>query len=322
MLPDLQNGGLEINLTCPGRVDLHQGYFYRAEWAAHLITHIEQQPLLCKNDGWHALKAFCQCWLDENLHLASMITKLSLEFDNHSNDEYIPVPSVFLGFADLKEQDRPSRDILPALEQLLAITVAEKDSVFQIALIRQIVNALPKNAEIGHVGIMLSRTDAPIRVNVHGLEYEQYHDFLCSIGWPGSVRYISQLGKSLAWNTKDITICLDVGETVRPRLGFECFLPIHATKEQWRPFIDQLMEDGLCGAKSKQLLLDWPGYSSLSSNPAPPSSRYIDLLERKISHIKIDYLPESKLVAKGYLAFQKTTLDLDKRGIPHKEKTL
>jgi hypothetical protein len=181
--------------------------------------------------------------------------------------------------------------------------------------LRLCADSLPAGGTISHIGAMLSRSIKAVRVNVKGISPEQLPDYLMQIGWSDPINTFSTLISTLSEFADSILLSFDVGDTVLPRIGLECFLNNQPCDEpRWQLFLDYLVERKLCTLPKQNALLNWPGFSRKSSVPDLwPSnigfgdrllgSRAISLFSRWISHIKLVYQPGNTLEAKAYLAF-------------------
>ncbi|HEY9651532.1 MAG TPA: methyltransferase domain-containing protein, partial [Coleofasciculaceae cyanobacterium] len=170
-------------------------------------------------------------------------------------------------------------------------------------------------ATISHFGAMLSRSTQAVRVNVEGIPPEHLLNYLIQLGWQGSKNTLSPLILTLFELVDNLVLSLDIGETIYPRIGLECFLAKQFRPDfRWHVFLNYLVANNLCTPAKQEALLAWPGFSRKADNPEvwPKSLRAGDLLLgakalsafwRTINLIKIVYQPDSTLEAKAYLAF-------------------
>jgi hypothetical protein len=190
--------------------------------------------------------------------------------------------------------------------------------------LRLCADSLPAGATISHLGAMLSRSVKAVRVNVKGISPEQLLDYLMQIGWSDPTNTFSTLTSTLSEFVDSILLSFDVGVTVLPRIGLECFLNNQPCDEpRWQLFLDYLIERKLCTLAKQNALLNWPGFSHKSSVPDLwPSnisfgdrllgSRAFSLFSRWISHIKLVHQPGNPLEAKAYLGFAHGWFDVNR----------
>lgn len=314
LLPDYPSGGFELNLTNPGPIDFHQGFFSLDEWATKLTTHINNNPLIAAEPNWQRILNFCTLWSSGDTEISRVFLNLWFEFDTARAGQGVPTPSIFLALSSRSKDGQIKPNLLPAIEDALSICGLQRLFPSRLNSIERIISELPSRAVIPYLGLMLSRPDAPIRVIVDGIGQAQFPEFLEKIGWPSDKRYVTELHKIFSKRADRILLHLDILDIVQPRLGFECYVPKQDAKKHWTVFLDHLIIDGLCTEKEKTLLLEWPGLSPLSDFPGNREKpEHVDLLKKWISLIKVDYRPSKPLVAKGYLEMGKVTLDLNKR---------
>ncbi|MDC4678464.1 hypothetical protein NQ801_18605, partial [Acinetobacter baumannii] len=117
-----------------------------------------------------------------------------------------------------------------------------------------------------------------------------------------------------------ITVCLDVGAALSPRIGFECILQDQPPREpRWASFLDELVRQGLCVEAKRDGLLKWPGRITppMTSTPWPahlicaavqqPEDVFTGI-DRRVSHVKLTYSPRHQPEAKAYFGFQHSWL--------------
>ncbi|MCA1992633.1 MAG: hypothetical protein LDL41_11465 [Coleofasciculus sp. S288] len=236
-----------------------------------------------------------------------------LEFDIDEQPSQVPAPCIFLTLNQSLDQKTVSepQEIVEIASRLLEHPVS---SLLESNL-RLSFDCLPAGAGISHLGAMLSRSDQAVRINVRGILPEQLLDYLRQIGWTDPENKLQFLIPHLSEFVDYITLSCDVGETVLPKIGFECFLlkqPKH--EPRWQLFLDYLVEKELCTSAKQNALFAWPGFCQKASRPNiwPNNliwgdlllgSRAFSIFTRTINHIKIVYQPDGLLEAKAYLAF-------------------
>jgi hypothetical protein len=173
------------------------------------------------------------------------------------------------------------------------------------------VDSLPGQAYVGYLGLMLSRAQGAVRL-ISRISTDRIVDYLRTIGWVGVKGPLEQLLAELATLTDFVCLSFDAGDTVMPRLGFECYLSKQPRYEhRWRLLLERLVEMNLCSGAKKDAVLSWPGYTREPTTASPSNSKeesswHNPLLNpvasiRKISHLKILYDSHARLEAKTYL---------------------
>jgi hypothetical protein len=117
-----------------------------------------------------------------------------------------------------------------------------------------------------------------------------------------------------------VTLCLDVGDAVGPRLGLECHLREQpAAEPRWERFLDDLVERGWCTPAKRAALLAWPGVTLPGeiSDPWPAHlvheslrqpADHLTSLDRRLNHVKLTYSPAQAIEAKAYFGFRHARL--------------
>jgi hypothetical protein len=258
--------------------------------------------------AWQFLQDFYQHWASPNSSLHQEIEDVGLEFDVSEQLPQVPIPCIFWKF------DRETGIDAEGLMQTIAMLQQPISPLLESNL-RLCVDSLPAGAIVSHLGAMLSRSIQAVRVNVKGISPDRLSDYLRQIGWIAPTDTFSTLTSTLSRFFDSILLSFDVGDTLLPRIGLECFLEQQPDcTPRWELFLDYLIEQELCSPAKKNALLNWPGFSHKSSHPDLwPSnisfgdrflgSRAISLFSRWINHIKLVYQPGMPLEAKGYLGF-------------------
>ena len=259
--------------------------------------------------AWQFLQDFYQNWASPDSSLHQEIENVGLEFDVNEQLPQVPIPCIFLKF------DRETVIDAHSLIKMTTRLLKSRVNPLLESNLGRCVDALPTEATISHLGAMLSRSANAVRVNVKGISPEQLSDYLMEIGWSDPTNTFSTLTSTLSEFVDYILLSFDVGDTILPRIGLECFLNHQPYDEpRWQLFLDYLVARGLCTPAKKNAFLAWPGFLQKSSVPDLwPSnisfgdrflgSRAFSIFWRAVSHIKLIYQPGIPLAAKGYLAF-------------------
>lgn len=299
-LPSLSLAGFECRLGAnQSRVDFSISL-------PRLTMNLPQQFLV--HPVWQFFQNLCQDWTEPTSLLYQEVKRVWMEFDLDSEQLQVPLPCIFLQFESGSVRNAET------LNQIAHRLLGQVSPLVESNL-RQCVDSLPAEATISHLGTMLSRQSKAVRVNAKGISPEQLSDYLIQIGWSDPTKTFSILISTLSKLVDSIILSFDVGDTILPRIGLECFQNNQPHVEpQWQPFLNYLVETGLCDPAKKNALLAWTGISQRSSVPDlwPDNigfgdrflgSRAFSIFWRNINHIKIVYQPGILLEAKGYLAF-------------------
>ena len=279
------------------------------------------QPLASFDDNpvWQRVYNFCQHWTDTNSPLYQEIDRVCLEFDLvEPQPSKVPEPNFFFGTADgiKKEAENGKTDRYSWLSDEALRLLLNKDLP---DLVKQNLltcfRSLPPEARVFQVGVMLPRkTESKIvRLCISNIAIAEIPKYLNEIGWSGSVSKLKSVLSDLSSFANFISLNFAVGDTVFPKIGFECYIDKQPKiSPKWHSFLDYLVERQLCTLDKADALLKYPGYSVEKSHQdlwpsnlanasilVAPSMR--STLVRFLHHIKIVYQPDRPLKAKAYL---------------------
>lgn len=276
---------------------------------------------LMSNSVWNQVQNFSQEWQNENSILAHKIHNIWLEFDIDDFDYKLPVPSCFFGsepiysakspYANLNQNNSYQWISKNALKLLLGDNLLQSVE----AKLFQCLDLLPKEAYVFQIGLMLARNIKNlVRICIRGISPEKIGEYLQQIGWNGSVEILQVFLQELAGFVERIDLDIDVGESIAPKIGLECYLSKQPKLEpRWQLFLDYLVDRNLCLPQKQAALLaypgflresaapnDWPSYLSKTSNLLENNSEAVFF--RKLHHIKVVYQDDQPQLAKAYLA--------------------
>lgn len=253
---------------------------------------------------WCAFQDFYDEWIDPRSNLHQNIQEVGMEFDLDKSLSSVPIPCIFL------ELNRETTYPFPKLvSETLSLLDYPLSPLIESNL-RLCTDFLPDEAKFAHFAVMLSRPGLGVRVNIINIPSDQLVDYLQNIGWDYSTEPIADLVSKLSASFDYLVLAFDVGETIYPRIGLECYLQKQPSYEpRWQLILDNLVKFGLCTAAKREALLTWSGINkqkhqkegSLSWESVFSRSMY-SVYWRTINHIKIVYQPGYPLEAKGYLA--------------------
>lgn len=261
---------------------------------------------------WSRVIAFLNQWSDPESTLCSKISEIWLEFDEPGAAVGLPLPSIFFALPT-NLSARP--DAFKIASQVLDLLLEPSGWLEWRLSLQRCFEACPEEVFVSHIGVMLSRTAQALRVNVKRLQPDLLSHYLQQVSWPGEIEDLHKLMTELAPQVDRITVCLDVGVKVYPKVGLECILQRQPQDEtRWHTFLAYLVDQGWCTAAKREALLNWPETITPANAKAPWPEQLIEAsllqaLEQftsflcRISHIKLTYHPQQSVDAKGYLWF-------------------
>jgi hypothetical protein len=301
-LPDL---GSECGFECRlgpdlGPVDLGIGIRRNdAEAVARLPTLRQQlDAIAAKDAGWEGLARFLGAWNDRSGPLWGTVPFIFLEVDADAGAAV--TPSVFIALdwplGGAGADEAASR---------VAVCAAVQEAVSRLgspalaaACRSQLTSAfewLDRDARIFHVGVMLGRRPAAIRLSV-------------SAGWRDLPAYLRRLGAldgsaiierlhgimSPVIHPDALQQCdFDLPASAGVPLGFA--FPLVAGAEA-APLLQHLVAQGLCTQEQRAALLAWSGEATVSL----PFGGLECRLRRYLSHVKLSCDASGRCGAKVY----------------------
>ncbi len=253
---------------------------------------------------WQSFQNFYQEWLNPESSLHHKIKEIGMEFDADKSLSPVPIPCIF--FELDRETTYPFSELVDEALGLLNYPI----SPLIESNLKLCAEFLPEGAKFAHFAVMLSRPGKGVRVNAIAIPPDQLLDYLNKIGWNYPTEPIADLVSKLSASFDYLVLAFDVGETIYPRIGLECYFEKQPRYEpRWQLVLDNLVEFGLCTPAKRNALLSWSGINkqkyhgkgNLSWESVFSQSIY-SVYWRTINHIKIVYQPGYPLEAKGYLA--------------------
>ncbi len=319
--PPVAWAGFECPLGANERwVDFHQGI--RREDLLYLVEWLEKRRRNANGDiSWITfLLKFCGEWERADSLFFKVIPNLIFEYDVRDHPDRISSPSLFLA---LEREDRPEeapagKTVTPAIkaaaiEAALALFVEPAQSRMLMRGIKRCLDTAIGNACVSHLGLMLARTTAAVRLNVRSLKAEQFAPYLKAIGWKGSTRGLEEVLADAFAFAERINLAIDVGQEVAIPIGLECSTYVH-NSARWEKLLKHLVEASACTEEQHRSLQKWWGRESPSLTVAPwPSNLVIEglletpdrfgVIDRFLSHIKITWQSGATPKYKSYLGF-------------------
>lgn len=305
--------GFECRLTgAPGRVDLQQRItprdFEPVRLAAYLLaTGLDARP------AWRRIRNFMLAWTTGEL--ARQVSEIWLEYETAGGRGV--QPSVFVSF-----KRRGGRgDLAPVLRQAIAL-LAPADQARRLAdAALEIGGRLPGSARIYDIGLM-ARRQAVLRVNVGGFPAANLAAVLAALGWDRRERArIGEFAREAVPCARHFKLALDWHGKLLPRAGLELIpggdpeAPVSAAASaRWRGLFAWLGARKACDGGRAAALLDWPGQDeppacrmpwpeSLVAESVLRGPRAFSVLGRRLSHVKVDFVPRRRPAAKAYFGF-------------------
>lgn len=270
--------------------------------------------------AWACVHALCAAWNAQPSSLDGL-HNLWLEFDVGSRAESAGglTPSLFFGLSpDLAGQ--PTEALLLARHALALVAPAASHGP-RGALLERLFAALPATAHVFQVGAMLGRDAPAIRVCVRDIDVAGVDELLGELAWCGDREALRTLLAALAARVARIDLDLDIGETVGPRIGLECYPGSdEAVATRLAALTDWLVAHDLCRAAQAADLRQYQGLTHPRTVDAPwPASwaaiarargaTFESCLCRWVHHVKIVFEAGAPRAAKAYLAVEHVPLD-------------
>lgn len=253
---------------------------------------------------WRSFQDFYQEWIEPTSNLHQKVQAVGMEFDLDKSLSSVPIPCIFWELN--RENTYPFPKMVSETLSLLNYPLSPLiESNLQLC-----TDFLPDEAQFAHFAVMLSRPGLGVRVNVINIPPDKLLDYLLKIGWEYPIDQLSDLVSKLSASFDYLVLAFDVGETIYPRIGLECYFKKQPRYEpRWQLVLDNLVEFGLCTPAKRDALLTWSGIDKqkqqqeghLSWESVFSRSIY-SVYWRTINHLKFVYRPGCPLEAKGYLA--------------------
>jgi hypothetical protein len=303
LLPPCSLAGLELRLRDDQpTVD----FFVRLPYASPRFS-----ALLLAHPVWQSVARLCGEVADPSNRLHERVARIFVEFDLGAPPPAIPVPGLFLQLHTGRAFS--AVDVLAVVEPV--VVHCEAPLVSKEALDR-CLRALPAGATVAHVGVMLSRPGAALRLVFHGVHSAGIADYLESIGWQDSTGRFSSLVADLSPHADRVAMLdIDIADTLRPKVGVEFYLRQEIeNRSRWEALLALLATRGLASHAKAAAILDWPGWTQerAGDHQWPENLAPGDLLLRgtatsvfwrNINHVKLGYQPGQEAEVKIYLGF-------------------
>jgi hypothetical protein len=265
-----------------------------------------------EHPAWQGVARLCQGWSAPEDILHTKLGDVFLEFDLDVPPSEAPTPCVFADFEH--EHERVTR---APTERALELLLAERFSPELRGCLLHCLEALPEFATVFAVGVMFPRGTREIRLCLSGgrrARLEDWFTYLARIGWSGNLESLESSLRELSGLTDRITLDIDVGEKVGPKVGFEFFIDarLDDSRPRWTRLLEQLVTQGHCLPEKREAALAWLGHANARGQRAEwpesllrasqaASGQGLSMFLRKLSHLKLVHQPDRPVQAKVYM---------------------
>lgn len=304
--PPIIRFGLECRLNHHDQVDL-QFCIRRDEDDLNALSDWFQNKFTGDHQEHKKIIHFLKKWADKSSAYHEKITEVFLELDVLPSG--IKTPLLFFelqpGLTDVQLKDFS----FPILKE----TLGENRTFFR--LFEKIIYACPAPAFIAYLGILFSRDIDVLRVNIKKLPVAAVAPFLKKIGYAWTGPELDRWISFVYGYADRVTLCIDIGKEVFPKIGFECFWNEQPPKETyWRYFMEKLNTHNHYQQDKIEAVLNWdkeifpgqinnwPEHLWLASLSKPENE--FTFLKKWISHLKLTYCPVKGVDLKAYLGYE------------------
>ncbi len=310
-LPPFHFAGFEVRLDIDKpQVDFQQQVLAHPSEPNELRDHIRRSGWLSAMP-WMRIDTLCTHLNTPSSILYENISGVWLEFDYPFSIKDIPVPSVFLSLKKTSSE----KVFLKTVADILALLQNKPAPSTILTSFQHIGRICPEGVRICDIGVFLARSTDIIRANVGSLSPDQIRPFLEKLCLKRNGDALMDFYQRLAVTADRLTVCLDIGAEIYPRIGLEFFIGTEPEKKpRWVELFDRLIDCGLCHPDKAEGLLRWPGYTYPSIDQPPwPGRLMIEsmlgqpdrflVIGRRLSHVKLDFIPDRPVTAKAYFGF-------------------
>ncbi len=268
---------------------------------------------------WRQVRHFGRQWLYPPSPLFSGIDDVWLEFDLCKSPAHgSHAPSLFMApFIDFSPRDQEALDLTDGLNIIQTIfewLTGQKPDRRALSNWQKCLEILPSLRLLFQMGFMLARPQVDkLRMCIIAKDHQIARQYLRHIQWPGNICSVMPMLEQLSALFDVLYLHIDAGESISAKLGIECKFPKRkgpAREPRWFPFLDFLVDQGLCLAEKREGLLAFPGYRVTDRHTClQPLRERIEKLQwshtsffvRTLYHIKLVYHVDQSWEAKGYL---------------------
>lgn len=266
---------------------------------------------------WNQVRYFGKQWADPPSPLYGGIDDVWLEFDiSAPGGRGADIPSLFFSpFINYHHYNQGALSVekeLRLLENIFFWIKGRSASALAIQNWRKCLETLPSLKQLFQVGLMLSRSDSDRLRMCIALDHGTFKRYLSHIHWPGDFEKLDPVLEKLSTLFERLYLHIDVGSAISGKIGIECKFPKRkgpSREPRWYPFLDYLVEKGLCLPSKRDGLLAFPGYRKTDINVCPGplqelarrlTSSHSSFFVRTLYHVKLVYMETETWEAKGY----------------------
>jgi hypothetical protein len=266
---------------------------------------------------WNRVRHFGKQWADPPSSLYGGIDDVWLEFDiSAPGARGADTPSLFFSpFFNYHHHNQDPLSVekgLRLLENIFLWVKGKSPGASVTQNWRKCLEMLPSLKQLFQVGLMLSRSDSDSLRMCIALDHGTFKRYLSNIHWPGDLAKLDPVLNKLATLFERLYLHIDVGRAISGKIGIECKFPKRkgpSREPRWYPFLDYLVEKGLCLPSKRDGLLAFPGYQKTDINACPRPLQelagrlilsYSSFFVRTVYHVKLVYMETETWEAKGY----------------------
>lgn len=279
------------------------------------INHPQIQLLTDMYKEWSLIDRFFREWEKSSTEdwLKQGVDSFWLEFDTSQRSSLPIIPGIFFPSLEVSVFNNTYDQHIHAVERSLDQLGTLSHDLHVRKLLRHCFYSMPQSARIYAIGDMSARDSNALRVAIAQVPVTKLGLFLKKINWPGKIENIDKLIEQVNPQVESVSIDLDLGKTIRPKLGLEFTNQKRFDRVWWEKILSRISTMGLCRNEKKEALLSWQGYSNETYNPhfrqnqmdnSQVASNGQHYLVRFINHLKIVYKANHSLEAKAYLAIR------------------
>ncbi|MDB5011698.1 MAG: hypothetical protein JWR67_772 [Mucilaginibacter sp.] len=302
--PPLLRLALECRLNSHQQVDL-QLCIRRDEDDLRSIFKWVKKNFTTTDYEQEKIVAFFRNWANKSSSYYKNIIEVFLELDVLPSGNRIPL--LFFALEPGLSAIEVKNHFSPILRQTLG------DRTF-LNLFETVADSCPDNAFVAYLGLLFSRDIDVLRVNIKKLSAADVIPFLQKIGYTWISPALEDWITFIYSYADRVTVCIDIGKNIFPKIGFECFWNEQPAMEtKWMLFMDELIRRNLCRLDKVDTVLAWDNEifpSQISTWPphlwiqslSKPENQFT-VLRKKLSHIKLSYCTGQAPEVKAYLGY-------------------
>ncbi|MGD1919808.1 MAG: hypothetical protein ACFCAD_13505 [Pleurocapsa sp.] len=274
---------------------------------------------ITQQSQWQQLINFSQVWHQGESPLGNLVHNIWLEFDIQPTVPDLPIPSVFFGLLPPDTQTDINNDMGWVTETALPLLLNRPLTPAVKQQVEQCFATLPADAHVFQIGLMLSRQIDAVRLCIRNIKPQEIVPWLQQMGWVGCIDNLTKLLEELDPFTDRVDLDVDLGDTIYPKIGLECYLTYQPSLQpKWKLLLAYLVELGLCIPEKQDKLLNYPGYLRDRQAKSNGTLKVEQMLGNKketvffrgLHHIKLSYQNNQAIEAKAYLYVSRNEIDV------------